>query len=308
MIRQYSDWMRDGWNHPSVAVWDANNETKDAVFGETIIPAVRPLDLSNRPWENSYNPPVGPDDPVEDHPYLMYGEAMGGEAFRMSDLERRPGGPKEALLAARATILNEYGWLWLRRDGEPTLLTERLYPKLLGPRSTKEERLELLAYLLAGKTEYWRAHRNYAGILHFVYLTCSYPGVFTADHFEDVKALKLDPWFEDYMGEAMKPLGVYLAFFQPTLDAGKTRSFRVMMVNDRDAPEKGELRLTLEGEDGTEVARASEAFDLAPLGTLGRELALAVPAAPGRYLLRAAAIADGGSRTVSRRKVTVGER
>ena len=60
MIRQYSDWMRDNWNHPSVAVWDANNETKDAVFGDRIIPAVRPLDLSNRPWENSYNPPVGP--------------------------------------------------------------------------------------------------------------------------------------------------------------------------------------------------------------------------------------------------------
>ena len=71
MIRQYTDWMRDNWNHPSVAVWDANNETRDAVFGDKIIPAVRGLDLSNRPWENSYNPPVGPDDPVEDHPYLM---------------------------------------------------------------------------------------------------------------------------------------------------------------------------------------------------------------------------------------------
>ena len=34
MIRQYTDWMRDNWNHPSVAVWDANNETKDAVFGD----------------------------------------------------------------------------------------------------------------------------------------------------------------------------------------------------------------------------------------------------------------------------------
>ncbi len=207
MIRQYGDWMRDNWNHPSVAIWDANNETRDAVFGDKIIPAVRALDLSNRNWENSYNPPAGPDDPVEDHPYLMYGEAMGGEAFRMTDLERRPGGPKEALLAARATILNEYGWLWVRRDGEPTVLTEKLYPKLLGPGSTKDERLELNAYLLGAKTEYWRAHRNYAGILHFVYLTCSYPGVFTADHFADVKALRLNPWFEDYMGEAMKPLG-----------------------------------------------------------------------------------------------------
>ena len=59
MIRQYSDWMRDNWNHPSVAVWDANNETKDAVFGDRIVPAVRGLDLSDRNWENSYNQPVG---------------------------------------------------------------------------------------------------------------------------------------------------------------------------------------------------------------------------------------------------------
>jgi hypothetical protein len=305
MIRQYSDWMRDSWNHPSVAIWDANNETRDPVFGDAIIPAVRPLDLSGRPWENSYNLPVGPDDPVEDHPYLMYGEAMGGEAFRMSDLERRPAGPKEPPLAARANVLNEYGWLWLRRDGEPTLLTEKLYPKLLGPGSTKEERLEANAYLLAGKTEYWRAHRHYAGILHFVYLTCSYPGVFTADHFQDVRALRLNPWFEDYMGEAMKPLGVYLAFFQPSLEGGKTRTFRVMMVNDVDDAKRGELRLTLEAEDGREAARATAPFEIAPLGTLTREIALAAPAAPGRYVLRASALAEDGSRTLSRRKVTI---
>jgi beta-galactosidase len=307
MIRQYSDWMRDNWNHPSVAVWDANNETSDPVFGDAIIPAVRGLDLSNRSWENSYNQPVGPDDPVEDHPYLMYGEAMGGEAFQMTDLERRPGGPKEALAAARATILNEYGWLWLRRDGEPTVLTERLYPKLLGPASTKDERLELNAYLLGAKTEYWRAHRNYAAILHFVYLTCSYPGVFTADHFADVRALKLNPWFEDYMGEAMKPLGVYLNFFQPTLEGGRSRSFRVMMVNDLYEPLRGELRLSLEGEDGKEAAHATRPFDIAPLGTLTRDLELAAPRAKGRYLLKATAIAADGSRTLSRRKVAVTE-
>jgi hypothetical protein len=235
----------------------------------------------------------------------MYGEAMGGEAFRMSDLERRPGGPKEALSAARATILNEYGWLWLRRDGEPTVLTEKLYPKLLGEGSTREQRLELNAYLLGAMTEYWRAHRNYAAILHFVYLTCSYPGVFTADHFEDVRALKLNPWFEDYMGEAMKPLGVYVSFFQPTLAAGQARTFRVMMVNDRDATQTGELRLTLEREDGREVARAAKPFEIAPLGTLSHELGLAAPPEPGRYLLKATAVGETGSRTVSRRKVTI---
>jgi hypothetical protein len=278
------------------------------VFGDAIIPAVRPLDLSSRPWENSYNQPVGPDDPVEDHPYLLYGEAMGADPFRMSDLERRPAGPKEPPVAAHATILNEYGWLWLRRDGDPTVLTEKLYPKLLGPDSTKAERLELNAYLLAGLTEYWRAHRNYAGVLHFVYLTCSYPGVFTADHFEDVKALRLNPWFEDYMGEAMKPLGVYLGFFQPTLSPAKSRTFRVMMVNDLDRTERGELRLTLETEDGREIARTARPFEIAPLGALSRDLQLTAPAEAGRYLLRATAVTDRGSRTQSRRKVTIAQR
>jgi hypothetical protein len=238
----------------------------------------------------------------------MQGEATGGEAFKMTDLERRPGGPREALPAARATILNEYGWLWVRRDGEPTVLTEKLYPKLLGPGSTKDERLELNAYLLGAKTEHWRAHRNYAGILHFVYLTCSYPGVFTADHFEDVKALKLNPWFEDHMGEAMKPLGVYLNFFQQTLEAGKSRSFRVMMVNDLYDSAKGELRLTLEGEDGREVAHAASPFVVAPLGTLTRDLELVTPPAPGRYLLKATAATEDGATTLSRRKVTLEKR
>ena len=60
MIREYREWMRDNWNHPSVAIWDANNETWDPMFGDKIIPAVRGLDLSNRPWENSYKPPGGP--------------------------------------------------------------------------------------------------------------------------------------------------------------------------------------------------------------------------------------------------------
>jgi hypothetical protein len=35
------------------------------------------LDRSSRPWENSYNSPAGPNDPVEDHPYLLMMTPMG---------------------------------------------------------------------------------------------------------------------------------------------------------------------------------------------------------------------------------------
>jgi hypothetical protein len=312
MIRQYKDWMRDNWNHPSVAVWDANNETKDDVFGAKIIPAVRPLDLSNRPWENSYNPPAGPDDPVEDHPYLMQSGANGKLTFSMTSLETMDGKPRKGALPSdkHAPLINEYGWLWLNRDGTPTRLTENLYPQLLGTtNSTARERLDLYAYLLGAKTEFWRAHRHYAGIIHFVYLTCSYPGVYTADHFADVTRLKLDPAFADYMGEAFKPLGVYLNFFQPTLAPGAQRSFKVMLVNDQDKRAEGRLVLTLENEKGKVLARSEQPFSMAELGDQTLDVPLNVPEGSGKCVLKAAAKPSGkGQPTISRRWVSLGAR
>jgi hypothetical protein len=311
MIRQYKDWMRDNWNHPSLVVWDANNESKDAMFGDTIIPAVRHLDLSDRPWENSYNRPAGPNDPVEDHPYLMSGGYFGKLTFKMSDLETRDGAPQPGRLPSDTNppLVNEYGWLWLNRDGSPTRLTEGVYSQLMGDDVTPRQRLDMWAYLLAGKTEYWRAHRKYAGVIHFVYLTCSYPGVYTSDHFKDVTRLELDPAFADYVGEAFKPLGVYVNFFQPQLEAGSTRAFRVMMVNDTPGPVAGTLRLILEDQAGKSLAQVERRFELSEAGDAAYEMTLAIPAeAGGKCLLKAVAKADDAEprdATVSRRWVGV---
>ncbi len=96
MIGEYTEWLRDNWNHPSVAIWDATNESWMPQFSSVIIPQVRGLDLSGRPWENSYNVPAGANDPVEDHQYLFYETAMADEGsgnaskapvFKMTDLE-----------------------------------------------------------------------------------------------------------------------------------------------------------------------------------------------------------------------------
>src|SRR5206468_10609704 len=143
MIREYTEWMRDNWNHPSVAIWDANNETWIPQFAGEIISKVRNLDLSHRPWENSYNAPAGPDDPAEDHQYLFYALAMEDNPnsdksrkppFTPTDLETMmgPAPTGDTTKTAHAMILNEYGWVWLNRDGTPTLLTQKLYPRLLG--------------------------------------------------------------------------------------------------------------------------------------------------------------------------------
>jgi hypothetical protein len=310
MISEYKEWMRDNWNHPSVAIWDANNETWDPMFGEQIIPAVRGLDLSNRAWENSYNAPAGPDDPVEDHPYEFYGMAQdGGPEFSMTTFEH-PGGKAPGAPSGHAMILNEYGWLWLNRDGSPTELTKTLYPRLLGPNATAEQRLALDAYLLGGITEYWRAYRQYAAVLHFVYLMSSDPLGYTADHFRDVEKLELDPYFRDFMSEAFKPLGVYLSFWQPTLTAHSTPTLQVMLVNDEPRPASGTLSVTLEAEQGGELARKDVQFSVSALGQQTLYVDFAVPSAAGKCTLKASALPEDaafGGATISRRHVTVVE-
>ena len=308
LIGEYKEWLRDNWNHPSVAIWDANNETWDPSFGAKIIPAVRGLDLSNRPWENSYNAPVGPDDPVEDHPYeFTTMDNKDTKLFDMTTLER-PNGKAPGSPSGHAMILNEYGWLWINRDGSPTELTRNLYPLLLGPNATPEQRIDLDAYLLGGVTEYWRAYRQYAGVLHFVYLMSSDPMGYTADHFRNIEKLELHAPFQQYMSNAFAPLGVYLSFWQPSLKAGSERQYQVMLVNDEPVTAKGQLSLQWVDGMGAVVARKDTPFEIAALGQMTYYVELATPQGEGKFELRA--VADGaGSRfgcpVQSRRRVTI---
>jgi beta-galactosidase len=305
LVREYSEFMRDHWNHPSMALWDAANETIAPVLGAEIIPAVRKLDLSGRPWENGYNLPSGPDDPVEDHPYLfLFGN------FHMTSLETMTGAKSDnsGHPTGHAAFINEYDSLFLNRDGTACRLSERIYQNLLGADATTEDRFALSAYLLGGLTEFWRAHRNFAGVLHFVYLTYNKPEGYTSDHWRNVEKLELDPYFADYVSEAFKPLGVYINFWQTSLKAGSERNYAVMLVNDSDKPLMGKLSLGLEGEIGKGTPAQEVNFELAPLGQMTYVIPLATPKVKGDYLLKAKAIPARGpisEPTVSRRKVKV---
>ena len=300
LVSEYTEWMRDNWNHPSVAIWDGNNESWIPQFAGEIIAKVRNLDLSQRPWENSYNAPAGPDDPVEDHQYLFYALAMEDNPnsdesrkapFKPTDLETMmgPAPTGDTMKTAHAMILNEYGWVWLNRDGTPTLLTQKLYPRLLGDQNTTENRFAMQSYLLGGETEFWRAYRRYAGVLHFVYLTASDPKAFTSDHFRNLQHLELEPHFAKAMEQAFNPLGVYLNFWHPTLNTDEQKDFTIAMVNDQDRPRSGTLRLALTCADGKSTAAQEVAFSLPPLGADSYTITLKAPASPGKYTLEATA-------------------
>ncbi len=315
MTTEYTEWMRDNWNHPSVAIWDATNESWLPGFAD-IINKVRPLDLSNRPWENSYNGPAGSNDPVEDHQYLLLSAAMDDSShnknrppdFKLQDLESMFGPRGSSNKTAHAMILNEYGWLWLNRDGSPTVLTQKLYPKLLPDNeNTAENRFKLQAYILGGQTEFWRAYRRYAGVLHFVYLTASDPDSFTSDHFQDIKSLKLNPHFFKEMEQAFRPLGVYLDFWHPTLTVGRLHRFNVAMVNDEDRARAGKLRLSFVDALEKESVSNEVSFSIEPLGAETYYFEIKVPETPGSYSLRAVAtpIDNIGNPTISHRNVVL---
>jgi hypothetical protein len=223
----------------------------------------------------------------------------------MTDLEKpdlsKPQWP------GHAQIINEYDWLWLHRNGSPTLITKKVYDHILGPDATAEQRFAVNAYFLAGLTEYWRAFRQHAGVMYLAYLDGDGPHICTCDNFRDVRTLEFQPHFEDYMGQAFKPVGVYIHFWQPKLEAGSKRSFRVMMVNDTPRRVRGKLTLTWEQAAGRPQGAHSEAaFDMSALGQAGYDLNLEAPETPGEFLLKAAAdYGDPASPTVSRRKIMI---
>ena len=133
-------------------------------------------------------------------------------------------------------------------------------------------------------------------------------GVYPSDHWPDVKKLKLEPHFADYMAEAFKPLGVHLNVFQPTLPPGTERSFTIQLINDEAHPLQGRLALTLETAKGKVVARNGQDFSLPALGAAIVDLRLVIPDVAGKQTLKASAQAQGKNRepaTLSRRWVTV---
>jgi hypothetical protein len=309
ITEQLREFVRDNWNHPSVAIWDASNETRWDFLRDKLVPSVRGLDLSGRPWENGYMEPQLADDPYETHPYKFIDHVFGKAPpfFQMPDLEK-PQKLPTGWGAEHAAIINEYDWLWLHRDGTPTHLTRKVFDNLLGVDSTPQQRFALNGYLLGGLTEFFRAQRRYAGVQYLAYLDGDLPEVFTCDNFIDVPALKFEPNFENYMSEAFKPLGVYIDFWQPSVSAGTNRAYRVTLVNDTQESARGELTLAWVPESGSTVgAHAKQSFEVAPLGRRSLEMELVAPAREGRYVLTAQATWAGRSFSPirSRRQVTV---
>jgi len=305
IIPEYIEWMNERWNHPSVVIWDAQNESFTAETGKAL-QAVRALDLSNRPWENGWAEPQADTDCVEAHPYLFIRAWNGKKPFKigeMSGVSGRPHLQKAQQKKDVPIIINEYAWLWLTRDGNPTCLTDKVYESLLGPTSTVEQRRRLYARYLAAKTEFWRAHRECAGVLHFCGLGYSRPGNkprpeggATSDHFTDLENLTFEPLFEEYVKESFNPVALMLDFWAEEAPAGSSGQLKVFVINDLYSDWQGDVRLRImKGKQ--EVWSQSRACKVAALGREVPGFAVQFPREPGQYTIQAE-LKDGAGKTI----------
>jgi hypothetical protein len=302
LIQEYTEWMQERWNHPCVVIWDAQNETRTEETGKALR-AVRSLDLSNRPWDNGYGLAQSPDDCFESHPYLF-----SNPNFKLSGLARVSGVPKgnaRANTGNNPIIINEYDWLWLNRDGSPTTLSRRVFENLLGPQATPAQRRQLSARYHAALTEFWRAHRACAGVLHFCGLGYSRTNGQTCDNFIDIERLRFEPEFQHYMADAFAPVGLMIDEWRSQLPAGKELDVPVVVSNDLYQDWKGKIRLRILR--GRKVlGEQTRACEVVALGQTRLSFSCAVPTEPGDYQLEGALVHGGAKPVRSLRDFRVG--
>jgi hypothetical protein len=322
IAEEYRRWMRERWNHPSVVIWDAQNETVTKHTAEAAM-QVRDLDLSNRPWENGYSEPMAATDPAESHPYRFgkyknKGIVEPQEGYKkelFGKVSRPNNDASQQSLTTRGTdsifpnpsIINEYGWIWLNRNGTTTTLTDMVYETLWqGSQLTPQERLQLYGRHLAMLTEYWRAHRQAAGVLHFCglgYSRAEKPRGQTSDHWIDIRNLTYEPAFYQYVKPSFAPVGLMVDVWEKSYPPADKLTVPVYVINDLEKPFNQKVTLTLLKDDKI-VSEWYQKVDVKGYEVEITPFEITLPEEVGDYLLKAE-ITVAGEQVFSLRDIPV---
>lgn len=321
--KEYTNWVWSDGNHPSIVIWDAINENWDSYIGNTLIPELKELDPT-RIWDAGYmtSDQMGTNDEMDEpHPYraltLMHSSELNdyfkNNPYNLGALHENWVGFSSILDAGVPQLVNEYGWIWLWRDGRPSKLTLNNYNYYLGENATPEQCRELQAYWLELETEWLRSERSVGGILAFCHLTNNYG--FTGDWFiNDIKDLEPSPafrWFKHCFAPSAVFIDLadrrYTKHLEP-LKPGSDLVFNLVGVNDLNKESSGKVLLKLLDEKGTIISTQEESIVIEPFGKRLQPCLLKLPSKSGGYLLIAEYHEKGGAKPVlSRRYLKVGD-
>ena len=258
-------WIDQRGYHPSLAVFDAQNE---ATFDLTdkFIQKGREYDIQHRPWENGWRPPVGENDPIECHPYIIGAQGVSG----IENMENKKPivttadiGWTAEQYAGHPFIMNEHGEYWINREGLPMSGTAGTWNNAK-PNLTNQERDIYYADIVSAQLEAFRAGRAYTGLMFFCGLGSSFPsakGVTSDILSPDVstaESLEIRPYIKKLLKCSFAPLGITIDSYTETRMPGSSVEIPVVLINDTGAAVNG-LEITLLVRSGDTVLYADRA-------------------------------------------------
>jgi hypothetical protein len=315
--KEYTDWVWTDGSHPSIAIWDAINENWDGFIGNSLIPELKKLDPT-RVWDAGYmtGEHMVQDEMDEPHPYQgvvnWIQPGANRDIYPLGNLDFNPKIMQDINNAGAAQLVNEYGWIWLWRNGSPSKLTVEVFEHYLGKNSTPEQNWELQAYWMQLETEWLRSNPNIAGVLAFCYLANNYG--YTGDWFAgNIKELKPTPtlnWFH----HAFAPAGVfinltderYVRLVKPH-QPESSLLFNLAGINNWNKTVQGTVKVKLLNANGVSVTEQSFQVKLESFLRTDLPVAMVLPVEAGGYVLVAEFTPENGKTVVSRRFLKVGE-
>jgi beta-galactosidase len=317
--KEYTDWVWSDGAHPSIVIWDAINENWDDYIGNSLIPELTKLDPT-RIWDAGYmtGDLMAHDEIDEVHPYQgPWNQSIADfekNPYPLGDLEFKPDEILTAERSSSAQLVNEYGWIWLWRNGIPSKLTVDVYKYYLGPNSTPEQNRELQAYWLQLETEWLRSNTSLAGVLAFCYLANNfgYTGDWFTDDIRDLLPGITLSWFR----HCFAPAAVFINLTDeryvkqmPSHNPGSKLDFSLIGVNNTQAAVPGKVKIVMLDSNGKQVGGNNLNVELIPLNRSVYHSTIKLPSTPGGYLMVAEFTPAGSSLPIiSRRYIRVGEK
>lgn len=223
--KEFTEWLQDNWNHPSIIIWDPLNEASDETVQREIVPEMKALDPT-RPWESV--------DFLEEHPYIYtLGMVMNDRQFGFAR-------PLEAIEQLPVpSMVNEFLWWWFNDQWEPTVLTKMIVTRWMGREYTKQDVIDHQSFLAQELIELFRRLRIKA-IQPFVYISNN-DGPTAHWFLGDIKDLQPKPLLAA-VKNAFAPFGVSIELWDRHFVVRRPYSVRVFVFNDSQLPRKGTLK------------------------------------------------------------------
>jgi hypothetical protein len=256
------------------------------------------------------------DEMDEPHPYqgrvIRSRDGSKKIIYPLGNLDFKPAALKTIQEAGVPQLANEYGWIWLWRNGLPSKLTVDIYNYYLGANSTPQQNRELQAYFLQLETEWLRSEPALAGVLAFCYLTNNYG--YTGDWFIDnIGNLKPSPtleWFRHCFAPAAIFINLtderYVRGLEPHVP-GSVLLFNIAGINNNSKTVSGKVVLKLLDQNGNKAGEQTLEVKIDPQMRLDIPVSFLLPSKPGGYLMLAEFTQNGEpAPIVSRRFIKVG--